>query len=350
MKARNIAAAALMTAAGTGAVQAQSTVTLYGVADVNVEYANHVGAVPVATNQFNRGQGHDVVRMNSGGLAGSCWGIRGTEDLGGGAKAMFVLESGFSLDSGTLQQSGRMFGRQAFVGLQRAGLGQMTFGRQYTSMFEALANFSPTAYATQYEPVVLQSGANFREDNTIKYTGQFGPVHALAHWSFGTGLALPATVGVATPIGGNGECRARSGATPPTARPWPTRPARSGSPSAMTSGTRPSAPAAARCARQPSAAAAALAMPRSVAGYRWGQNKNAGGTVIQRDDLYWIGALYQLTPAVGLTLGISLRRSQEPGRRDAARQPVADRLRPTTRSPSAPDVYLTTAYAKGTPA
>ena len=105
MKARNIAAAALMTAAGTGAVQAQSTVTLYGVADVNVEYANHVGAVPVATNQFNRGQGHDVVRMNSGGLAGSRWGIRGTEDLGGGAKAMFVLESGFSLDSGTLQQS-----------------------------------------------------------------------------------------------------------------------------------------------------------------------------------------------------------------------------------------------------
>src|SRR5262249_39952175 len=137
--------------------------------------------------------------------AGSRWGLRGTEDLGGGLKGLFVLESGFNLDTGTMQQSGRLFGRQAYVGLQKSGIGMLSLGRQYTSMFEALANFSPTAYATQYEPVVLQSGANFREDDTVKYTGQFGPVTALAHFSFGTGLALPATVGIATPIGGNGE-------------------------------------------------------------------------------------------------------------------------------------------------
>ncbi len=169
------------TLACMGTASAQSSVTLYGVVDMNIEYANHVGAVPVASNGFNRGPANDAYRMNSGGVSGSRWGLRGTEDLGGGLKAVFVLESGFNLDTGTSQQSGRLFGRQAFVGVQKAGIGQFSFGRQYASMFEALADFSPTAYATQYEPAVLQSGANFREDNTVKYTGQFGPVTALAH-------------------------------------------------------------------------------------------------------------------------------------------------------------------------
>ncbi|WP_454764804.1 porin [Cupriavidus campinensis] len=304
MKLRNIAAATLMVAAWTGAgtAQAQSAVTLYGVADINVEYANHVGAVPVASNQFNRGQGHDVVRMNSGGLAGSRWGLRGTEDLGGGTKAIFVLESGISLDNGTLQQSGRLFGRQSFIGLQRAGLGQISFGRQYTSMFEALANFSPTAYATQYEPVVLQSGANFREDNTIKYTGQFGPVTALAHWSFGTGLALPATVGVATPIGGNGE-------VPGAFRrdtAYGAAVAYASGPFGLTVGYdqwNPTIGASSGTMRKAAVGGSYGFGPAKImAGYRWGQNKNAADAVIQRDDLYWIGALYQVTPALGLTL------------------------------------------------
>ncbi|WP_149135286.1 porin [Cupriavidus campinensis] len=346
MKARNIAAAALMTAAGTGAVQAQSTVTLYGVADVNVEYANHVGAVPVATNQFNRGQGHDVVRMNSGGLAGSRWGIRGTEDLGGGAKAMFVLESGFSLDSGTLQQSGRMFGRQAFVGLQRAGLGQLTFGRQYTSMFEALANFSPTAYATQYEPVVLQSGANFREDNTIKYTGQFGPVTALAHWSFGTGLALPATVGVATPIGGNGE-------VPGSFRrdtAYGAAVAYAAGPFGLTVGYdqwNPTIGTSSGTLRKAAIGGSyGFGNAKIMAGYRWGQNKNAGGTVIQRDDLYWIGALYQLTPAVGLTLEYHYDDLKSLAGATQLANPWQIGFVANYAFSKRTDVYLSTAYAK----
>ncbi len=61
---------------------------------MNVEYASHVGAVPTAANAFNRSVGHSVVRMDSGGLAGSRWGLRGTEDLGGGLRSVFVLESG----------------------------------------------------------------------------------------------------------------------------------------------------------------------------------------------------------------------------------------------------------------
>ncbi|WP_043423149.1 porin, partial [Cupriavidus basilensis] len=68
------------------------------------------------------------------------------------------------LDTGTSQQGGRLFGRQAYVGMQSSQLGQLTFGRQYTSMFEGLANFVPAAFATQYEPIVMLTGANFRED------------------------------------------------------------------------------------------------------------------------------------------------------------------------------------------
>ncbi len=301
MKFQRIALAALLTC--TGSAFAQSSVTLYGVADINVEFANHVGSVPTAANGFNPGPSNDVYRMNSGGMAGSRWGLRGTEDLGGGLKGVFVLESGISLDNGTLQQSGRLFGRQAFIGLNKAGIGQISLGRQYTSMFEALANFSPTAYATQYEPVVLQSGANFREDNTIKYTGQFGPVTALAHWSFGTGLALPASVGIPTPIGGNGEVPGsfRRDTAYGAAVAW------SGGPLGLTAGYDQWNPTigASSGTMKKAVIGASYAINNAIkimGGYRWGQNKNASGTLIQRDDFYWIGANYQVTPAVGLTL------------------------------------------------
>ncbi|PMY01052.1 porin, partial [Pseudomonas sp. GW460-13] len=89
-----------------------------------------------------------LFRMSSGGLSGSRWGLRGVEDLGSGLKALFVLESGFGLDDGKSQQGGRLFGRQAYVGLESDQVGRVTFGRQYTSLFDMMANFSPTGYAT----------------------------------------------------------------------------------------------------------------------------------------------------------------------------------------------------------
>ncbi len=77
--------------------------------------------------------GHDNLFKYGDGVAqGSRWGIRGTEDLGGGLKAIFTLESGFSSGDGTLGQGGALFGRQAFVGLTKDGVGSLTFGRQYS--------------------------------------------------------------------------------------------------------------------------------------------------------------------------------------------------------------------------
>ncbi|WP_454738624.1 porin [Cupriavidus necator] len=344
MKLRSMAAAALL--ACSGGAFAQTNVTLYGVADINVEYVNHLGAVPTAANQFNRGPANDVYRMNSGGVSGSRWGLRGSEDLGGGLQALFVLESGFNLDTGTSQQSGRLFGRQAFVGVQKAGIGQISLGRQYTSMFEALANFSPTAYATQYEPVVLQSGPNFREDNTVKYTGKFGPVTALAHWSFGTGLALPATVGVATPIGGNGEVpgqfrrdTAYGAAVAYQSGPFGvTVGYDQWNPTIGTSnGTNKKAVVGASYTFGPA---------KIMGGYRWGQNKNAADVVIQRDDFYWIGANYQVTPAIGLTLEYNYDDVKSLFGNTNVANPWQIAFVANYAFSKRTDVYLTTAYAK----
>ncbi|WP_341249650.1 porin [Cupriavidus pauculus] len=344
MKLKGMAMAALL--ACTGSAFAQSNVILYGVADINMEYVNHVGAVPTAANGFNPGPSHDVYRMSSGGLAGSRWGLRGTEDLGGGLSGVFVLESGFSLDNGTLQQSGRLFGRQAFLGLSDARFGQISLGRQYTSMFEALANFSPTAYATQYEPVVLQSGANFREDNTVKYTGKFGPVTALAHYSFGTGLALPASVGLPIPIGGNGEVPGsfRRDTAYGAALAW-----QSG-PFGATVGYdqwNPTIGASSGTLKKLAVGASYTFgnVAKIMGGYRWGQNKNAAGDTLQRDDFYWIGANYQLTPAVGLTLEYNYDDVKNLYGANAP-NPWQIAFVANYAFSKRTDVYLTTAYAK----
>ena len=120
---------ATLSLACAGNAFAQSSVTLYGVADMGIEYVNHLGNVPTPANGFNPGPAHDVVRVTSGHRAGSRWGLRGKEDLGGGWSSVFVLENGFNLDTGTTQQ-GRLFGRQGFVGLTCASVGQFSFGRQ----------------------------------------------------------------------------------------------------------------------------------------------------------------------------------------------------------------------------
>jgi predicted porin len=85
-----------------GAAQAQSSVTLYGVVDAGLGYVS------------NANQASDSLwGMINGNLSGSRWGLKGTEDLGGGLKAIFQLENGFDPGTGQLNQGGREFGRQA---------------------------------------------------------------------------------------------------------------------------------------------------------------------------------------------------------------------------------------------
>ncbi|MBN3753722.1 porin [Paraburkholderia sp. Tr-20389] len=98
---------------------AQNTVTLYGVVDTGLMYIHNSG-------------GHSTqVLMTSGSESGSRFGLKGSEDLGGGLRAIFQIENGFNSTNGKLGQGSRMFGRQAYVGLTGNGWGTVTLGRQY---------------------------------------------------------------------------------------------------------------------------------------------------------------------------------------------------------------------------
>lgn len=91
---KQCAVAALAVVSCTGA-HAQASVTLYGLIDTNIEFLNRAGAA-----------GGSLVRENSGGLSNSRFGFRGTEDLGGGNKAFFILEAGFNVNDGTNASAG----------------------------------------------------------------------------------------------------------------------------------------------------------------------------------------------------------------------------------------------------
>src|ERR1044072_6764509 len=104
--------------AACAAAQAQSSVTLYGAVDAALTYTHNQG-------------GKTAWQASSGGRAGDKCGLQGGEDRGGNLKAVFVLESGFSIEDGTQQPSNTLFGRQAYVGLSSTW-GTVLLGRQYT--------------------------------------------------------------------------------------------------------------------------------------------------------------------------------------------------------------------------
>ncbi|WP_144108059.1 porin [Paraburkholderia sp. BCC1886] len=157
---------------------AQTSVTLYGVLDEGINYTN------------NAGRGH-VYELASGDAQGSRWGLKGAEELGGGLKAIFQLENGFDVGSGRLNQGGRLFGRQAFAGLSAQNYGSLTFGRQYDSVVDYLAqttangSWAGTLFSHPYDNDNTDN--SFRLDNTVKYTSpslsgfQFGGTYSFSN-------------------------------------------------------------------------------------------------------------------------------------------------------------------------
>src|SRR3979411_1464850 len=123
---------ALLTGIFATAAHAQSSVTLYGLIDTGLTYtANQKEPGPTA--------GHSKFGMTDASINPARFGLRGSEDLGGGLKAVFTLENGFTLTNGALGQHGLLFGRQAFAGLSSNQFGTVTLGRQYDSMVDYLA-------------------------------------------------------------------------------------------------------------------------------------------------------------------------------------------------------------------
>ncbi len=151
-----------LAALGSQAASAQSSVTLYGIIDAGITYTN---------NQ----KGGSAWQATSGNVQGSRWGLLGSEDLGGGNRAIFKLENGFNPDNGALGQGGRIFGRSAWVGLSNARYGTVTLGRQYNSVQDYFANVQAngTGALTQYANVVYDTydlNNTYRTNNAVKYT------------------------------------------------------------------------------------------------------------------------------------------------------------------------------------
>lgn len=175
MKNAGMTAAGMLLGSLSLGTYAQSSVTLYGVADVGIEYLS---------NAPSSSGGNNLVRMSAGNMSTSRWGLRGTEDLGGGLKALFELESGFSLDTGQSSSAGRLFDRSALVGLA-SQYGQLTLGRQTTVLYDTAIQFDPMGFAPRYSLYKSDDTIAGRAANAVKYKGSFGGMTAMALYSFG---------------------------------------------------------------------------------------------------------------------------------------------------------------------
>ncbi|CAB3642186.1 hypothetical protein LMG24238_00372 [Paraburkholderia sediminicola] len=156
--------AAATLAVFASAAHAQSSVTLYGLIDAGFTYVNHAGA-----------QGKSLYQYGDGVAQASRWGLRGTEDLGNGLKALFTLENGFNSGTGALGQGSSLFGRQAYVGLSQNGIGTLTFGRQYSFSTDFLggvySNGSQTVAGNYgYHINDVDQLTSSRVSNAVKFT------------------------------------------------------------------------------------------------------------------------------------------------------------------------------------
>lgn len=145
-----------------GAASAQTNVTIYGIVDAAIQYDKVRGG----DSTWSMTDGNGAVRDSN--KNGSRLGFKGSENLGGGLSAIFVLENGFNVDDGSMRSDG-IFSRQAFVGLQ-GNFGTVKLGRQYTPMFIALDTIDPfnTGFAGNIGYVFNHSG--LRTNNTINYS------------------------------------------------------------------------------------------------------------------------------------------------------------------------------------
>jgi general bacterial porin, GBP family len=188
---RAICAAAMLCAAQ--AASAQSSVTLYGVVDV--------------FGIWNNNGGTSAISMRSGGNVGSLFGLKGSEDLGGGTAANFTVENGFNVNNGTfLADSSTMFYRQSWVGLTNDKYGSLRFGRQYTPSFfiaypvdpfrldEALS-LAASGVLVQDRNTTAVQYLNGRQSNAIQYLSpNVGGFKLSALYGFSQSFSQPVPV------------------------------------------------------------------------------------------------------------------------------------------------------------
>ncbi|WP_137174129.1 porin [Massilia sp. HP4] len=158
----------------TQAAQAQTQVTMYGVVDSGIAHTTNANAA-----------GDSLTKVPS--LTGSVpsrIGFRGTEDLGGGLQALFNLEGGVQMDTGTSSQGNRVFGRQAYVGL-KGSFGTLIVGRQTNMTFHSMLKsdvMGPNLFSISSIDLYIP---NARSDNAVGYMGIFDRFTVGATYSFG---------------------------------------------------------------------------------------------------------------------------------------------------------------------
>lgn len=154
---------------------AQSTVTLYGVVDANYGFRKATAAIDVNAGnlvQVVGGASDKRTGLMDGaanGLSGSRWGMKGSEDLGGGMKANFVLESGISIDTG----ASAGFTRNALVGVS-GGFGSIDLGRTYTPLFYTILGSDATGLSG-HTTASFGQGLSAHEDFNFGATAYTGP-------------------------------------------------------------------------------------------------------------------------------------------------------------------------------
>jgi predicted porin len=167
MNKRKILWATLALAAACPAASAQSTVNLYGLIDMSIGRTQAPGGTAT--------QGIDSGRMTT-----SYWGVRGTEDLGGGLKAQFAIESFMRADTGSAGRfnADAFWARNAYVGLESSSLGTLTIGRNTTALFVQTLIFNALGDSFGFSP-------------SIRHYFTSGTVSGDTGWSDSVRYALP---------------------------------------------------------------------------------------------------------------------------------------------------------------
>jgi predicted porin len=171
--------AVAVAAALPAAAFAQTNVTLYGIVDAGVGMNDPDGP----------GSKSSMV-VNSGYQSTSRWGIRGSEDLGGGLRATFNLEAGLDVDTGTDDGGANYFQRRSVVGLA-GGWGEIRFGRDYTPGFSAAGAGDVMGYGLFGNWLTFTAGAGgitTRASNGVHYTGSFSGLTIRAMYADGEGF------------------------------------------------------------------------------------------------------------------------------------------------------------------
>lgn len=182
---------AMAVLAASGVASAQSTVTLYGLVDAYVGTLKTNNLRQTGVNLANPAGG------SGGGFNTSRFGFKGSEDLGGGLKANFVLEGGFDPSTGAANSytspftgatSSATFGRQSWVGLS-GGFGEVKLGKMWTPYDEVKGSGAAAFDANIFAPaanVWVSNNYQDRPGNSIYYsTPNFGGISAAASYSFG---------------------------------------------------------------------------------------------------------------------------------------------------------------------